>query len=190
MPNWCQNTVTFKHDDNEKLRRVVTAYNKGALMAEFFPCPEPLRDTIAGAHPAGTPEQAALEEQSRNNVAQFGHANWYDWSVAEWGTKWDVGREKHWDRVRLKRTATEVKLEFDSAWSPPIEFYEKMHDELGFSITAHFFEGGMGFCGTWDDGEYTLYELAGNAEQISQRVPKVLLDLFHILEQVPEEEEA
>jgi hypothetical protein len=189
MPNWCQNTVTFRHTEHEQLRRLVKAYNKGALMEEFFPCPQPLRETVAGCvGAAGSPEQTALEIQSQNNVTVFGHENWCDWCVAEWGTKWDVGCGRHWDRVKLKRVATEVTLEFDSAWSPPIGFYQKMHDDLGFSITAYYMEGGVGFCGIWDDGQEHEYGLQGTAEEVKRRLPASLLETFNIIEQIAENE--
>jgi len=68
-----------------------------------------------------------------------------------WGTKWDLRLE---DLNRL--SDTEVQLIFDTAWSPPSSFYEKMA-ELGFEIDATFLEEGVGFVGYWNNEEGEEY---------------------------------
>jgi hypothetical protein len=50
-----------------------------------------------------------------------------------------------------------VVLSFDTAWSPPIEFYIFMKGQ-GFHIRASYFEPGMGFCGDWIDGRDNYYD--------------------------------
>lgn len=67
-----------------------------------------------------------------------------------WGTKWDVGG----DVIDLSDDG--ITLSFDSAWSPPIAFYEAM-EKLGFSVEASFCEWGMEFVGRYVDGELEEY---------------------------------
>ena len=75
-------------------------------------------------------------------------ADWYDWNVANWGTKWDIGGEQCGEPVRDNKR---VMVSFDSAWSPPISLYEKLVED-GFLVHASYFEPGLGFCGTWING--------------------------------------
>jgi hypothetical protein len=86
--------------------------------------------------------------------------DWYGWNVDNWGTKWDVcSGEFELDEDGLSGNGW-----FDTAWSPPTSAYSKLQD-LGFSIDAGYSESGMGFVGTWIDGDedyidsyYDLFE--------------------------------
>jgi hypothetical protein len=40
---------------------------------------------------------------------------------------------------------------FDSAWSPPVNAYYKL-EELGFTVNAMYYEGGMCYAGEFTDG--------------------------------------
>jgi len=194
MPNWCENVVTFKHENPAMLEKLVAAYNANQLMETFFPCPKELRDTMAGSHPKGSPEQAELEKTEKENEDRYGYKNWKDWCTNEWGTKWDVGRDKS-GQIELKPGATEVEVNFDSAWAPPVGFYEKMTDELGFEITALYCELGVGFCGIWEDGVDTTYNIntpkAGEswAKWLDKHIPAKLIVQFNLFEQMKEFEE-
>jgi len=76
---------------------------------------------------------------------------WYDWRLQNWGTKWDVGGETagHVDRL----SENSVYFAFESAWSPPVEFYSFLVEELGFTVDAMYYEPGMNFAGRFYDGE-------------------------------------
>ena len=58
----------------------------------------------------------------KKNREKYGHADWYDWSCANWGTKWDAcdavfsQKPEHGDKV----------LWFDTAWSRPDPVMEKL----------------------------------------------------------------
>lgn len=51
-----------------------------------------------------------------------------------------------------RNSENEIQMTFDTAWSPPIEFYEHMVKE-GFKVHAEYHESGMGFVGSWNDEE-------------------------------------
>ena len=74
--------------------------------------------------------------------------DWYGWHVKYWGTKWDVS-EGNFD---LELDGLSGNGWFNTAWGPPIAAFEALQ-ELGFSIDALYHECGMGFAGTWVDGE-------------------------------------
>ena len=76
---------------------------------------------------------------------------------------------------------TAIVLSFDSAWSPPIGFYEKM-EELGFSVDAKYYEPGMAFCGHSYDGEDAQYEITGNADWVDDNIPVDINATFAIAE--------
>ena len=128
MPNWCLNNATITHDDPAKLTELLEAYKRGELMEHFLPTPK-----------------------DKNGELDKG---WYDWRLGNWGTKWDVGGE--YDYADCPDHNTTV-LSFDSAWSPPVGFYEFIKDQ-GFDIRASYFEPGIGFCGDWIDGMDNYYE--------------------------------
>lgn len=184
MPNWCNNVVTFKHHDPKVVARLVKAFNSGRMMSDFFPCPKELVETMAGSCAKGTTEAKEHELRQKQNIKEYGYANWYDWQVAEWGTKWDVGRKDYDEKVKVKRGAKEVTLAFDSAWSPPINFYEKMRDEQQFEINAQYFEPGCGFVGQWttEDGEVTYQFSSTDRKWLKANIPANLLDTFGILD--------
>ena len=75
---------------------------------------------------------------------------WYDFCVSNWGTKWDFGGADN-DGLGATRVGNQVSCTFDSAWAPPVGLYEKLV-ELGYNVKASYWEPGMAFCGTWDNG--------------------------------------
>ena len=76
--------------------------------------------------------------------------SWYSWRVDNWGTKWDVGGE-HATIERFDKN--NVYFAFESAWAPPIYFYQFLEEELGFTVDAMYYEPGMNFAGRFYDGE-------------------------------------
>ena len=186
IPNWCNNTVKFTHADTTQIARVATAFAAEQLMQEFYPCPTSLNITAGMDGPKGSPEQLALEAQEQKNIQEHGFANWYDWQVEMWGTKWDVGDKNNDCGYVVGDTA--IVLSFDSAWSPPIGFYEKM-EELGFSVDAMYYEPGMAFCGHYVDGEDAQYEITGNAEWVDNNIPEDINMMFAIAENMADWED-
>lgn len=63
-----------------------------------------------------TPEEKAA-------LADIGLENWYDWSVANWGTKWNAVRAAT-EELPGEDGAHEIR--FDTAWSAPFPVYHKI----------------------------------------------------------------
>ena len=150
MPNWCNNSVVLKHNDPAMIERARNAFNGEGLLQEFIPVPQALRDTVSGS--MGEDKREAHEAQQKANVEQYGYANWYDFCVNEWGTKWEIGA----DGNPAQDIPGGLMLGFDSAWSPPIAAYEKLL-EMGFEIEAMYYEPGMAYAGVWDNGHDDYY---------------------------------
>ena len=185
MPNWCNNTVTISHTDPAMIERVREAFNKGALLQEFIPVPKELMETVSGSVPEGA-ERDAHEAQMATNRATHGYKDWYDWCVNEWGTKWDVGAD---GQPAIDNDTNTLVLNFDSAWAPPIQAYEKLF-YMGFKILAYYYEPGMAFAGIFEDGQDEYYEYGGmNSDEIAEELPSELDECFCISQSVSEWEQ-
>jgi hypothetical protein len=151
MPNWCFNKVTIKAS-KDIIARIVQAHDKdNGLFSAFFPVPRTLVKTTCGFY-RDKRKQRCLENKQRKNLARFGARTWYDWSVVNWGTKWDV--ESLGLTVVDENT---VSLSFDTAWSPPIEWYRRMERKHSCEIVAYYHESGMCFMGKFAGGDNTEY---------------------------------
>ena len=180
MPNWCNNSVVLKHNDPAMIERARNAFNGEGLLQEFIPVPQALRDTVSGS--MGEDKREAHEAQQKANVEQYGYANWYDFCVNEWGTKWEIGA----DGNPAQDIPGGLMLGFDSAWSPPIAAYEKLL-EMGCEIEAMYYESGMAFAGVWDNGHDDYYEYGGlDSAGIAETLPAELDEAFGISESAAE----
>ena len=135
MPNWCNNSITIS-GPTETIKQVWDDAHDGedfALLNAMVPMPTELEDTTKGSN---------------------GDAlNWYDWRVANWGTKWDISDEGL-EYVDNKDGTSHITGWFDSAWAPPIEAYNTFLDDMdNCSIEATYEEGGMDFAGIYDNGD-------------------------------------
>lgn len=173
MPNWCNNTLTITHKDPAMIQRAYDALERGEFLSEFCPIPKELGDAIANG------------DVNPELIEKYGYSNWYDFCTNEWGTKWDVGEQGCSD---IHPDGTMLNTYFDSAWSPPTGAYEKLV-QLGFTVDAMYYEGGMAYMGTWSDGVDDYIDLNGlSADEIEQDYPD-LNDAFGIAESMREYEE-
>jgi hypothetical protein len=184
MPNWCENNLTLRHADSAMIQRARDAYANGTFLNEFVPVPEDLHITAGNL---GDPVlQEELEAKEDANIKKHGYANWYDFCVNEWGTKWDVGGD---DSLIVTHERDLLTVIFDSAWAPPIEFYRKMED-LGFDVEAYYHEGGMAFVGSYIAGDDEYMEYGGmTSDTVRAEIGETLDDMFGISEQLANYEE-
>ena len=182
MPNWCYNSVEVTHDDPAMVQKFIDATREGAgFINTFVPVPADLQ-IVSGF--VGEDKQAEHEAKQKENIAKHGYKDWYDFCVNEWGTKWDVDCAEAFSKDGAIHTS------FDSAWSPPIAFYEKLAD-LGYTVKAYYFEPGMNFAGIWEDGFDDFYELSefADADEVEANIPVELNEMFDIVQQMRDWEE-
>ncbi|MET4257241.1 hypothetical protein ABIC09_002177 [Bradyrhizobium sp. S3.12.5] len=129
MPNWCSNElrVSFDHDTDEakkqyaEFRQCVTeACTPNAEKGLFnltIPRPAILDQTISGCgSQMETPEYKEIQAKA---IAETGHKDWYEWSCAMWGTKWDACE------INLVNESDDnLEVHFETAWSPPSQWLE------------------------------------------------------------------
>ena len=142
MANWCINSLEVTGDE-VKVEEFTKKFMDGGVNA-FIPTPKELEDTEA-------PAQYKDPEKAKENIEKYGAADWYDWRVKNWGTKWDVG-----ELCLTDRSEGYAYFTFETAWSPIVEAISKiakMYPELTFSLDYE--ESGMGFFGKaiFRDGE-------------------------------------
>lgn len=187
MPNWCSNTLTLTHSDRKMISRAVKAAQTDSLFNEFVPCPEALLETVEGSY-SDPKDQAELEALREHNRKTYGYSSWYDFAIGEWGTKWDISNGSGDNKIEKVENGYTVTLSFDTAWSPPINFYEKL-EELEFTVNAMYYEPGVNFCGQYFDGQDETYELNNlSSEDAREQIPTELDEAFGISEQMADNE--
>ena len=179
MPNWCNNFVEIS-GSKEQLDRVEKAFTEGRLCDEFIPIPAELRDTTAPSREDEATRAALIEK--------YGSADWYDFCVNNWGTKWDVGGDVDYGGVG-RDSPEYLTISFDSAWAPPCGLYEALEAE-GMSVRAYYYESGMCFAGVFENGYDDCYDMSGmSSEEVADTIPEALDEMFAISEEMANYEE-
>jgi len=106
----------------------------------------------------------------------------YQFACDNWGTKWDV-----LDAWVVECSDSELSVGFDTAWSPPIEAYQKL-EEMGFDITAYYYESGLSFCGSYINGKDEYYNIDGDSNWVIANIPREIDDEFAISDNMAEYE--
>ena len=179
MPNWCNNYLELEHEDPAMITRAKKAYCDGKLLEEFCPVPASLHIVAGRVGDDSDEAQIKLEEDTARNLEVHGYANWYDYCVNEWGTKWDVGGD---DGMITEDGPNALRMSFDSAWAPPTAAMEKFMD-LGFRVKLIYYESGMGFCGLFDENGDDYYELSGlSAKEVAEQINPEIDECMCIVE--------
>lgn len=174
MPNRCENRLTIWHKDADVLDNLmaqVRADDNGDLFKYIKPMPD---NTFRGA----------LGNKEREECERKGIPNWYDWSIDNWGTKWDACQMdwSHGDDGNVTFT-------FNTAWSPPIPVYEALMEQ-GFDVEAYYVEYGCAFAGEWhyssEDEQYLDASYNLDEEQVSPDLDEVF-DITRQLQEWAEE---
>lgn len=94
-------------------------------------------------------DKEALANKYQNNLVNFGYLHWYDWSVDNWGTKWNSSECRLvQEKVSVLNGKTKYKCvyQFETAWAPPVPVIEqlsKRYPKLNFKLFYEI-EGGLG----------------------------------------------
>ena len=153
MPNWCVNKAEFYNEDVAKVdeleARLKNLTDEDGLFSFFVKNP-------------------AKEKE-----------NWYDWNIANWGTKWEASVYSH------ERTDDNtIRVNFDTAWCPPIAFYEFLSRNTDWYTEATYYESGMAFIGKVSgefDECYTIDDV-GSLDDI----PEELIEEYNVRELMEE----
>ena len=147
MPNWCSNRVTVWSDDEETMKKFKEAVSiefngtdKDGPWSRYqpfsfeaiLPMPEELRNIQSPVTIATEEEMKEYkkkwnrdycphitQEESDRLDELYDNNNWYDWSIDNWGVKWDCSDVE----VTEEFGDTEITYTFDTPWGPPEEIY-------------------------------------------------------------------
>lgn len=168
MPNWCMNTLTVAGAADELKRFVMSTqglpakyppqeWEKDRLSKmkaptephfcfnALIPTPESVLQTGYDAHDKMPKDALLLTFAGR----PFEPIDGYHWNVQNWGTKWDI----YYDNITPETMGwnegcEEISFDFDTAWSPPIAWFETAVEKYpSLSFKLHFEEPGCYFAG-------------------------------------------
>jgi hypothetical protein len=111
-----------------------------------------LTEIIKSNHPlySGIAEQALKNQQA---YIATGYTNWYDWSVDNWGVKWDASALK----VKELSDFNTVIYSFDSPWGTPEHFVielSKLYPDACFEMVSGSIENDNHYEFTCENGKF------------------------------------
>jgi len=86
--------------------------------------------------------------------------NWYDWQSTNWGTKWDSGYPTY------KKEANILIYEFDTAWSPPNEWFKSIYKKYNIDMLLLYYEPGCNFSGCYEKSDNEFNEIDFDTNEI------------------------
>lgn len=104
------------------------------------------------------------EKDRKALIEKYGVDNWYNWNVANWGTKWDCDSSEQGYETDNE---SYFVMNFDSAWSPPVNWLEKViadYPKLNFKLS--YSETGCWFAGVAYSENGLMFEEQGEPEYI------------------------
>jgi len=182
MPNWVTNILKFKGNSEAIAKMKGEIRGDGDQVIDFhkiLPLPKELAETTS---PTRIISQAEYDEQERRIATgelkedekkwgvmrclteelvkeyerKFGTADWYDWCVNNWGTKWNASNVSE----------IEGGFKFDTAWSNPYKLLVKLSEKYpNITFSVKYADEDLGNNVGW-------YELRGGKE-ISGFIPDV-----------------
>lgn len=189
MPNWCQNKLRVEgsvaeielfrktHFDvkNEfdfntitpmpkELEETPSPENENLLYAFYNIATDRLTPTFLDKERC-TQIRSEANAQAKAEIVkklhdQFGFVSWYQWSIANWGTKWNACDTFVEDIRTYSDGGAMLTIDFSTAWSHPQEIYEQLAKQYpNLTITAQFDE---------ESGEYYGSFRAKDGDQETQ----------------------
>ena len=128
--------------------------------------PKKSEEAFLNARPDVTPAQWELGKTAYRNQSKYGAPTWYEWSIQNWGTKWNA-----YNSLECVPGGDTTELCFQTAWSPPqpvLQRLSEQYPELAFSHA--WADEDIGFnCGIveYKNGEITSEYLPQGDEAVS-----------------------
>lgn len=184
MPNHCTNILMLQKPSKKKLQERLqkflvpgeTQYEVNLDFNKIIRMPQGIllsskHSSIENLTKKRTPEEQAawdkkIEKLHQKNMEKYGCKDWYDWSVQNWGTKWNC-----YDGQMNEDGDT---MSFYTAWSPPLPVIIALSKKIKQPLRLLYLDEGMMFVGEFlvtPDQEYQ-----DNCYEDFKTAPKELLD--------------
>jgi Ferredoxin-like domain in Api92-like protein len=108
------------------------------------------------------PQVARFGKAALTSAAETGYPGWYEWSCANWGTKWDA-----YDYEEREVSPGRFVFKFETAWSPPEPIFEKLAEIWPDLVieTESIDEGGGEYVGTFHGEHRELKKVVDDDER-------------------------
>ena len=201
MPNHCTNILSLV-DSNKDIQKVLKPYvkkektEKGEVYSypryfldfeKIIPMPKGIKLTakyssMGNLTKKRTPLQQknwdkkikALEEK---NIAEYGIKSWYDWSVENWGTKWN-SYDGQWGYDDANC------FSFLTAWSPPLPVIRELSKLCKCALRLSYLDEGSMFVGV-----YNVDPDGNQSDECYQNVEDAPQDLLDEVGYISDDEE-
>ena len=154
MPNHVSHVFTITGESENIKNFINRCISKDGEFnfSSLVPKPEILEKTISGnTEEMQTDKYKAIEKEAMETT---GFKNWYDWSIENWGTKWNAYSTSYVNHGDL------IELEFDTAWSCPNPIFNSLAKEYPTMIFhGYAIDEGCGF-----GAEITIEDGSSNIE--------------------------
>jgi len=88
------------------------------------------------------PQYKEAADRCQANIEAHGFASWYEWSIHNWGTKWNGGQ------ASFDRQPEQLDITFMTAWSPPEPVILAMSQRFpSLEFELRFYELGAAYQG-------------------------------------------
>jgi len=160
MPNWASNIIEI-YGEKEVLEQIIAKGKEGEY-AEYSDW-----NTETHKHDTVTyhPRTFSFENFVPTPKELLNGEGWYNWRVANWGTKWDIDQMglSPLTIVQDEENSDQHKIVFgfNTAWSPAIEFWSKFSELYPtVAVENKYWEEGMNYIGQAfiQDGAVSDYE--------------------------------
>lgn len=146
MPNWVENRIEISGEKSDLLHFQTLTKGKEAnyALSEHelrFYSEEQIQKAKESVHDftfnSLVPVPVDILKQGYSDAG-------YHWQSNHWGTKWDVAGS-----VNIEREEKMLIYTFNTAWSPPIPWFEKVSEMFpNVSFALHYDDEGGSFAGT------------------------------------------
>ncbi len=147
MPNWTSNIIRAEGPEADLREFLETVRGPTAAAFDFnriVPMPPMLRHTAKGGRefdgkryenwyvidpdlsygdPGHEHNERPLTPDELVTLRDIGYSDWYEWSLANWGTKWNAFRPSFHE---LPEEDGAVEVTFDTAWTAPFPIFKKL----------------------------------------------------------------
>lgn len=164
MPQEIKNTESSTSADNA-LAYYLKKANKEDEFKSYnkFRFPRFFNDNIENLSEQEKDELFKVGERYFNIAKTYGYLNWYDWSLGNWGTKWNA-----YESCMNEPTETSVTLYFQTAWSGVpmlvsmlVEKFPNLSFEYKFADEDRGYNCGVG---QGNNGEFEFDYLEGGTD--------------------------
>jgi hypothetical protein len=156
MPNHVTNKVYIENGDIMQILAIVASEGSEFDFNKIIPMPESLSGTTSCSSSTDDDKKRHAE-----NILMYGHADWYSWSIENWGTKWNA--------YSVWVDEDDECITFDTAWSTPHPIFAALSRLLpDATIIVKFADEDIGYnCGVlaYRNGVEDFIDMAGRDEE-------------------------